>query len=95
MGFFLITAAFGIIYIFLFTTYCMNYVEAIKNTPELTYILMIVMIRIFVMFAFAFYMFRKWFRQEARYFKNIPFLIGLFFYLTAMGKIYDISLYII
>ena len=46
------------------------------------------------MFSFCYYMFKKWFAQEKRYLKNIPFLVGLFFYFSAIGKFLDILLYI-
>jgi hypothetical protein len=94
IGFLLINAGFAIFISSLFIIYGKETVEAYRSSPELTFMTIMISIRLTVMFIFSGYMFRKWFAQEQRYFKNIPFLVGLFFYFVAIGKCLDIILYI-
>jgi len=92
--FFLVNVFFSIFLIALFLYYGKGMIEIYNNTPELTLATFIILTRIGIMFSFCYYMFKKWFAQEKRYLKNIPFLVGLFFYFSAIGKFLDILLYI-
>ncbi len=38
----------------------------------------------------AFFLFKKWFNQEAQYLSDIPFLFGIFFLILVFGKLLDI-----
>ena len=92
--FFLVNVFFSVFLISLFLYYGKGVNEIYKNTPELTLATIIILTRIGIMFSFCYYMFKKWFTQEKRYLKNIPFLVGLFFYFSAIGKFLDVLLYI-
>ncbi len=93
-SFFFMNAFFAILIFSLYMYYSKGIVEAYESSPELTFVTIMILIRIIVMFFFSAYMFKKWFSQEKRYLKNIPFLVGLFFYFGAVGKCLDILLYI-
>ena len=92
-SFFFMNAFFAILIFSLYMYYSKGIVEAYENSPELTFVTMMILIRIIAMLFFSAYMFKKWFAQEKRYLKNIPFLVGLFFYFGAVGKCLDILLY--
>lgn len=53
-------------------------------------------IRVGLFFVFSAYLFNKWFHRTDRFYSDIPFLMGLNFLLTGIGKIFDAAfLYII
>ena len=94
IAFFLINVFFCVFLVSLFLYYIKDIIVVYKNSPELTLGTFIILTRIGIMFSFCYYMFKKWFAQEKRYIKNIPFLVGLFFYFSAIGKFLDLLLYI-
>ncbi len=47
-----------------------------------------------VIFSLGTVLFRKWLKQKQRYYSDFPFLNSLGFYFYAIGKIFDIYLYI-
>ena len=87
-------AFFAIMLISLYMFYAKGYAIAYRTSPELAFATIIISIRIVIMLSLAYYMFRKWYAQEKRYLKNIPFLVGLFFYFVAIGKFMDLLVYI-
>ena len=53
-------------------------------------VVLIISLRILLLSIITFYLFNKWFKQEAQYLTDIPFLLGIFFFLLAFGKAIDI-----
>jgi len=53
-------------------------------------VLLVISIRILILSITAFYLFHKWFKQEAQYLSDIPFLLGLFFLILIFGKAIDL-----
>ena len=51
---------------------------------------MVISIRILILFVTVFYLFHKWFKQEAQYLSDIPFLLGMFFLILIFGKAIDL-----
>ncbi|MFX1410428.1 MAG: hypothetical protein ACFFA6_08745, partial [Promethearchaeota archaeon] len=49
-------------------------------------VVLIISLRIVILSITAFYLFNKWFKQEAMYLSDIPFLLGLFFLILIFGK---------
>ena len=93
-AFLLMNAFFAIMLISLYMFYAKGYAIAYRTSPELAFATIIISIRSVIMLSLAYYMFRKWYAQEKRYLKNIPFLVGLFFYFVAIGKFMDLLVYI-
>jgi len=93
-GFLVANILFGVFLIALYLLYGSEAVKIYTNTPELMWTTIIILVRVVVMFSFCYYMFNKWYKQDKRYIKNIPFLVGLFFYFSAIGKFLDVLLYI-
>ena len=48
-----------------------------------------------VIFSLGTILFRKWLHQNQKYYSDFPFLNSLGFYFYAIGKIFDIYLYIL
>ncbi len=94
VGLFLLNAFFTVFIISLYLYFGKGIVYAYENTPELTFGTIMILIRIGIMFGLSFYMFKNWVAQKNRQLKNIPFLVGLFFYLLAISKFLDLLLYI-
>jgi hypothetical protein len=62
-----------------------------RQTPgELVLIISLIIVRITIMGAMTIFFFHKWFHQEKRYFTDLTFLIGLFYYFLVIGKSFDI-----
>ncbi|MFX1315011.1 MAG: hypothetical protein ACFE9T_04055 [Promethearchaeota archaeon] len=53
-------------------------------------VVLIIFLRIVILSITAFYLFNKWFKQEAMYLSDIPFLLGLFFLILIFGKAIDL-----
>ena len=53
-------------------------------------VLLVISIRILILSITVFYLFHKWFKQEAQYLSDIPFLLGLFFLILIFGKAIDL-----
>jgi len=76
-----------------FFLYFINYSLIAKAFAEYEGALEVVLIisfRILLLSIITFYLFNKWFKQEAQYLTDIPFLLGIFFFLLAFGKAIDI-----
>lgn len=53
-------------------------------------VVLIISARIVVLSIISYYLFNKWFNQEAQYLSDIPFLLGLFFIILIFGKAIDL-----
>jgi len=53
-------------------------------------IVLIISARIIILSIISYYLFHKWFKQEAQYLSDIPFLLGLFFLILIFGKAIDL-----
>ncbi|MBY8990245.1 MAG: hypothetical protein KGD58_05785 [Candidatus Lokiarchaeota archaeon] len=53
-------------------------------------IVLIISARIIILSIISYYLFHKWFKQEAQYLSDIPFLLGLFFLILIFGKTIDL-----
>lgn len=53
-------------------------------------VVLIIGIRISIVSLMAIYTFYNWFKQDAQYFSDIPFLFGMFFLLLIFGKTLDL-----
>lgn len=51
---------------------------------------LIISTRIIILSITTYYLFHKWFHQEAQYLSDIPFLLGLFFLILIFGKFIDL-----
>ena len=53
-------------------------------------VVLIISARIIILSIISYYLFHKWFKQEAQYLSDIPFLLGLFFLILLFGKAIDL-----
>ncbi|MHA2037634.1 MAG: hypothetical protein ACW972_01930 [Promethearchaeota archaeon] len=53
-------------------------------------IVLIISTRIVILTITTYYLYNKWFHQEAQYLSDIPFLLGLFFLILLFGKFIDL-----
>lgn len=53
-------------------------------------VLLVISVRIIILIITTVYLFNKWFKQEAQYLSDIPFLLGLFFLILIFGKVIDL-----
>jgi hypothetical protein len=53
-------------------------------------VVLIISTRITILSTISYYLFHKWFKQEAQYLSDIPFLLGLFFLILIFGKAIDL-----
>jgi len=65
-------------------------IQAYNEVEGIGGVIVIILIRIIILSVSAGYMFRVWFKQEAQYVSDLPFLFGLFFLLLAFGKCIDL-----
>ncbi len=73
--------------------YCINwplFIQAFQAYEGAFEVLLVISIRIVILSITAFYLFHKWFKQEAQYLSDIPFLLGLFFLILIFGKSIDL-----
>ncbi|MHA1255831.1 MAG: hypothetical protein ACTSPS_09565, partial [Promethearchaeota archaeon] len=73
--------------------YAINLSVIIRSYNEvegMSGVVWVITIRIVILLVSAFYVFRTWFKQEAQYLSDLPFLFGLFFLLLAFGKSIDL-----
>ncbi len=73
--------------------YCINWsliIQAFQAYEGAFEVLLVISIRILILSITTFYLFYKWFKQEAQYLSDIPFLLGLFFLILIFGKIIDL-----
>lgn len=92
----LLSVIIGIISVFLL--YSINYSRikmALVSYEGGLQVILVVSLRIFILLVITFYLFNKWFKQEAQYLTDIPFLLGLFFMLLTFGKFIDLFTHLI
>ncbi|MHA2393398.1 MAG: hypothetical protein ACXAEX_15765 [Promethearchaeota archaeon] len=53
-------------------------------------VVLIISGRVVILVITTYYLFHKWFQQEAQYLSDIPFLLGLFFLILVFGKLIDL-----
>ncbi|MHA2182191.1 MAG: hypothetical protein ACXAAH_12295 [Promethearchaeota archaeon] len=53
-------------------------------------VVLVISARIIILSITTYYLFHKWFQQEAQYLSDIPFLLGLFFLILVFGKFIDL-----
>ncbi|MFX0136118.1 MAG: hypothetical protein ACFFDN_20930 [Candidatus Hodarchaeota archaeon] len=76
-----------------FFLYFVNYsliAEAFVMYEGALQVVLIISLRIALLSIITLYLFNKWLKQEAQYLTDIPFLLGIFFFLLAFGKAIDI-----
>ena len=64
--------------------------QAFSDYEGALQIVLIIFARIFILSVISYYLFHKWFRQEAQYLSDIPFLLGMFFLILVFGKGIDL-----
>ena len=65
-------------------------INALRDVEGLFQVTLIILIRIIILSITTFYLLKKWFKQEAQYFSDIPFLLSLFFLILTFGKAIDL-----
>ncbi len=65
-------------------------VNALLNVEGMAQATLIILVRIIILSITTYYLLKKWFKQEAQYFSDIPFLLSLFFLILTFGKAIDI-----
>ncbi|MFX0029016.1 MAG: hypothetical protein ACFE8B_07395, partial [Candidatus Hermodarchaeota archaeon] len=65
-------------------------IQAFQSYEGAFEVLLVISIRILILFVTVFYLFHKWFKQEAQYLSDIPFLLGMFFLILIFGKAIDL-----
>lgn len=81
----------GIIAVFL--VFFFNYdliILAFRNYDGALEVVIIISLRIILLVIISLYLFNKWFKQEAQFLSDIPFLLGLFFFILIFGKAIDL-----
>jgi hypothetical protein len=77
--------------IFILCLYLFSLPIILDNVIEGTLqVVLIISTRIIILSITTYYLFHKWFHQEAQYLSDIPFLLGLFFLLLTFGKFFDL-----
>ena len=65
-------------------------IQAFQDYEGAFEVVLVISIRIIILSITSFYLFNKWFKQEAQYLSDIPFLLGLFFIILTFGKAIDL-----
>ncbi|MFX1411235.1 MAG: hypothetical protein ACFFA6_12875 [Promethearchaeota archaeon] len=65
-------------------------IQAFQDYEGAFEVVFIISIRILILSITTYYLFHKWFKQEAQYLSDIPFLLGLFFLILTFGKAIDL-----
>jgi hypothetical protein len=76
-----------------FLVYLFNYnliILAFQSYEGALEVVIVISIRILLLIIICLYLFGKWFKQEAQYLSDIPFLLGLFFLILVFGKAIDL-----
>ncbi|MFX0043841.1 MAG: hypothetical protein ACFE8L_13095 [Candidatus Hodarchaeota archaeon] len=84
----IIIAIIGIIIL-----YYLNFpliIQAFQDYEGALEVVLIITIRMIILSITAYYLFHKWFKQEAQYLSDIPFLLALFFLILTFGKAIDL-----
>ncbi len=65
-------------------------IQAFQDYEGAFEVLLVISIRILILSITLIYLFHKWFKQEAQYLSDIPFLLGMFFLILIFGKAVDL-----
>jgi len=84
------TAVIVVCFIFLFSFYWTIIVDTMFGNEALLIGALAIIVRAAILGFMAFFLFRKWFKQEAVYLSDAYFLFGSFFSIFFVGKVYDI-----
>ena len=87
----LVTIILGTLSVFF--VFFVNYqliVKAFIEYEGALQVVLIISLRILLLSIITFYLFNKWFKQEAQYLSDIPFLLGMFFFILVFGKAIDL-----
>lgn len=79
-----------ILTIALYVAYMEAILKSIKEFPEAGFVISILLLRMGILLIMSAYLYRQWFRQETKFFSDIPFLFATFFLLLFFGKAYDL-----
>ena len=86
-----ISVAFAIIgVVVLFLVNWSSIIQAFQSYDGASEVLLVISIRILILSITVFYLFHKWYKQEAQYLSDIPFLLGMFFLILIFGKVVDL-----
>jgi hypothetical protein len=80
-------------FICVFFLYFINFPLIVKAFAEYEgafEVVLTISIRIILLSIISFYLLNKWFKQEAQYLSDIPFLLGMFFLILLFGKVVDL-----
>lgn len=90
----LLSVSIGLFLVFLLYFLTFNQlVTAFLNYEGGLQIIIVISCRIILASVTAYYLLHKWFKQEAQYLSDIPFLLSLFFLLLIFGKLLDFHSY--
>jgi hypothetical protein len=64
--------------------------QAFEDYEGAFQVVLVISVRIVILSITVYYLFHKWFKQEAQYLSDIPFLLGLFFLILIFGKAIDL-----
>ncbi|MFX1279906.1 MAG: hypothetical protein ACFFA3_10855 [Promethearchaeota archaeon] len=81
-------AIIGVVVLFLVNW--SSIIQAFQSYDGASEVLLVISIRILILSITVFYLFQKWFKQEAQYLSDIPFLLGMFFLILIFGKAVDL-----
>ncbi|MFX1376444.1 MAG: hypothetical protein ACFFA0_11565 [Promethearchaeota archaeon] len=73
--------------------YALNFsliIKAFRDYEGALEVVLVISIRILILSITTIYLLRKWFKQEAQYLSDIPFLLSLFFLILIFGKAVDL-----
>ncbi|MFX0001293.1 MAG: hypothetical protein ACFE88_14360 [Candidatus Hermodarchaeota archaeon] len=87
----IISTLFAIIVVYII--YLFNFdliLLAFRDYEGALQVVIVISIRIFLLLIICIYLFSKWFKQEAQFLSDIPFLLGLFFLVLIFGKATDL-----
>lgn len=79
---------FGIILLYMLNSSLI--VKAFNDYAGALEVVYVILIRVLILSITTFYLLKKWFKQEAQYLSDIPFLLSLFFLILAFGKAIDL-----
>jgi len=65
-------------------------ITAFRDVEGMFQVTLVILIRIIILSITTFYLLKKWFKQEAQYLSDIPFLLSLFFLILTFGKAIDL-----
>ncbi len=76
--------------IIIYISFISQIVEAFATLDGVWSILTVTLIKVGVVLGMGFILMRRWFRQEAQYLSDIPFLFSMFFIILGFAKFFDL-----